>query len=256
MPVFGAYAQYYDILYQDKNYQGECDFLEQIFASYAVIPIHKILDLGCGTGGHALVLRHRGYDVTGVDRSEEMLATARLKASQDSGLSTPPKFQQADIRELALGTTFDAVLAMFAVMSYLTSNANLLAGLAAARQHLVPGGLFVFDAWFGPAVLAERPSDRYRIIKSGGARIVRFAHPETDVVRHTVNVHYRVLYLKGNQIVDEVDESHTLRFLFAQEIVHYLQEAGFEVKELCPFMRLHDDLSERDWNFTVIAEAK
>jgi SAM-dependent methyltransferase len=256
MPVFGGYAQFYDVLYQDKDYPAECDFLEQIFASYAVTPVYRILDLGCGTGGHALVLGRRGYDVTGVDRSEEMLATARHKASQDRGLTIVPKFQQADICELGLGTTFDAVVAMFAVMSYMTSNADLLASLAAVRRHLMPGGLFIFDAWFGPAVLAERPSDRQKIIESRGTRIVRFAHPETDVVRHTVNVHYRVLHLKDNQIVDEVEELHTLRFLFAQEIVHYLQEAGLEVKGLCPFMRLREDLSERDWNFTVIAEAK
>ena len=47
------------------------------------------------------------------------------------------------------------------------------------------GGLFVFDAWFGPAVLTERPADRYRIVEADGERIVRFAHPELDLLQHS-----------------------------------------------------------------------
>jgi len=56
MTVFNAYASSYDGLYRDKDYEAECDFLEQIFARYARAPIRTILDLGCGTGGHALAL--------------------------------------------------------------------------------------------------------------------------------------------------------------------------------------------------------
>jgi len=64
------YAGTYDALYQDKDYEAECDFLQQVFARYAQAPIRAILDLGCGTGGHALPLARRGYALTGVDRSE------------------------------------------------------------------------------------------------------------------------------------------------------------------------------------------
>jgi len=254
MAVFGAYAQFYDALYQDKDYAAECDFLEQIFARYAQAPIRTILDLGCGTGGHALLLAGLGYNVTGVDCSAKMLACAQAKAAAFEG-SNMPTFQHSDICTLDLGQTFDAVIAMFAVISYQTTNEDLMAALRTARQHLEPGGLFVFDSWFGPAVLTQKPTDRYKVVERDGERIIRFASPTTDILHHTVRVDYKILRLKDGQVLEEVDESHNMRFLFPQEVTHYLNETGFRVKKLCPFLRLADELRERDWNLVVVAEA-
>jgi len=118
--VFNAYAAYYDPLYQDKDYEAECDFLEQVFVHYARAPIRTILDLGCGTGGHVLPLVQRGYEVIGVDRSEKMLSVAQAKVASTLEGSNIPTFQRGDIRNLDLGRTFDAVIAMFAVISYQT----------------------------------------------------------------------------------------------------------------------------------------
>ena len=82
MAVFGQdYANAYDYLYQDKDYNKECDFLEKIFLRYSG-STSSILDLGCGTGGHVNILAEKGYKVTGIDRSGEMLSIARKKASE------------------------------------------------------------------------------------------------------------------------------------------------------------------------------
>lgn len=78
--VFNRYSNYYDTLYEDKNYGAECDFIETIFSKFYLAPVKHILDLGCGTGGHAIPLAQRGYHVTGIDRSEEMLKKAEEKA--------------------------------------------------------------------------------------------------------------------------------------------------------------------------------
>jgi SAM-dependent methyltransferase len=137
----------------------------------------------------------------------------------------------------------------------MTTNEDLLAAFKTARRHLKPGGVFVFDAWSGLAVLAERPSDRYRIVDRGDERIIRFVRPELDVLRHTVDVHYKVLHLRGDRLAEEVDEVHTVRYLFPQELAYYLGEAGLKTRRLCPFTRLEDELGERDWNLAVVAEA-
>ena len=258
--VFGNYAQFYDTLYQEKDYAAECDFIEQIFVRYAGKPIKTILDLGCGTGGHALPLAQRGYHVTGVDRSEQMLASARAKSAvggQPPALSASAGsvvFHQADIRHLDLGQTFDAVISMFAVISYMTSNDDLVAAFRTARRHLQPGGLFIFDAWSGLAVLTERPQDRYKIVEANGERIIRFVHPELKLLQHVVDVNYKVLRVRGEQIVDEVDETHPMRFLFPQEITYHLTTAGFQIRHVCPFLRLEQEL-EREWELAVVAEA-
>src|SRR5207244_5704745 len=114
----------------------------------------------CGTGNHALPLAQRGYEVLGVDRSEGMLARFREKAAQlpDGTATCVP----GDVRSVELGRTFDAVVMLFAVLGYQLGNADVLAALRTARRHLRPGGLFVTDFWYGPAVLSERPAERIK----------------------------------------------------------------------------------------------
>ena len=109
--VFGAdYAAAYDVLYHDKDYAAECDLIERVFAEYGDSNIQVVLDLRCGTGGHARLLTERGYTVVGVDRSPDMLRRARKRG-------TTARFELGDITSLDLRETFDAVLMMFAFLS-------------------------------------------------------------------------------------------------------------------------------------------
>ena len=83
--AFGStYAHAYDLLYLDKDYTAECDFIENIFHRYGDKPISRVLDLGCGTGNHAFPLASRGYEVVGIERSESMLAQASNKLAHAS----------------------------------------------------------------------------------------------------------------------------------------------------------------------------
>lgn len=253
--VFGpGYAGSYDHFYADKDYAAECDFLEEVMRRYAPGPVRTILDLGCGTGGHALLLAQRGYQVAGVDRSEEMLHIARSK----SAVSGQPSavFHQGDIRTLDLGQTFDVVTAMFAVMGYMLTNEDLASALRAARRHVAPGGILIFDAWFGPGVLSDRPTDRYKLIAANGERIARFVHTELDVIGQSAEVHYHVLRLRDNQIAGETREMHQMRYLFPQEIAYFLDTCGFDLVLLCPFLSIDAALTDRHWNFAVVARAK
>jgi len=252
LTVFQDYAGCYDLLYRNKDYKAECVFLERVFGRHAQHPVRTILDLGCGTGEHALLLAHRGYRVTGVDLSRRMLERARQKADE-AGLAIT--FHEGDIRNIDLGRIFDAAVAMFAVISYQTGNTDLAAALYTTRRHLISGGLFVFDCWFGPAVLSQKPTDRYKVVEGNGERIIRFATPTLDVLRHTVQVDYKVLRIDDRHLLEEIDESHLMRFFFPLEIEHYLAEAGFKLLTLCPFLSLNQPATDRDWNITVVAKA-
>ena len=173
-PFGPVYAEHYDLFYRHKDYQAECDFLEEIFRRFAgaAAQVRSVLDLGCGTGGHALTLAQHGYQVAGVDRSAAMIAEARRKAEKGE---MSLDFVVGDLRELDLGTTFDATIMMFAVLGYQVADEDLAAALAGVRRHLAPAGLFVADFWYGPAVLAQRPSDRLYERTEGDARLLRIA---------------------------------------------------------------------------------
>jgi len=251
MPFNEKYADAYDALYQDKDYEKECDFIESIFKKYQYRP-KTIIDLGCGTGGHALILAERGYKVVGIDRSGPMLKIARRKAKSSS---FKIDFTEGDITKLKLGEKFDAVISMFAVMGYQNSNEDLQNACRVAHDHLTSKGLFIFDCWNGFAVLNDKPGMRVKEVKlNKNEKIVRFTEPVVRFIDHIVETRFKVWKIKGGHLVKETNESHFMRFLFPQEISYFLKVAGFKYVEFYPFLHLDKKLTESDWNLTIVAK--
>jgi 2-polyprenyl-3-methyl-5-hydroxy-6-metoxy-1,4-benzoquinol methylase len=249
--VFGEYAAYYDRLYARKNYASECDFVEGLLMAHGGAQPRTILDLGCGTGGHSMPLVGRGYSVVGVDRSASMLREARTKA-REAGMKI--EFAEGDVRTVRLGRRFDAVLCMFAVIGYQTTNADVAAAFRTVRAHLEPGGLFVFDVWSGLAVLTQPPVDRVRI-EAAGTRFIRLSRPRNDLAAQCVDVDYTILEIEGSQVLREVEETHRVRYFFPQELTLFLEGAGFAVRRMCPFLSPDRAISATDFELTVVAEA-
>ena len=59
--IYNKYGRYYDLIYSGKDYSAECDYVEECIRCFSVIPVGRILDVGCGTGSHAVILAKRGY---------------------------------------------------------------------------------------------------------------------------------------------------------------------------------------------------
>lgn len=251
MTVFGEdYAAAYDALYHDKDYAAECDLVEGVFQTHALREVRRVLDLGCGTGGHAVLLAERGFNVLGVDRSADMLHRAREHGSS-------ARFQQCDITSLDLGETFDAVLIMFAVLGYLTDNAEVRAALHACRRHLVPGSLLFADVWYGPAVLGQRPSERVKVIDTPtGGQVIRMASSQLDSRRDVCTVDYHLWRLEDGKLTAETRERHPMRYFFEPELQDFLSDAGFELLRIGGFPNLDEEPSERTWNVALVARAR
>ena len=254
MNPFGqSYALQYDRLYADKDYEDECDQLEVAFRRYGQLPVHSILDLGCGTGGHAFPLAARGYQVTGVDSSEAMLQEARRKLPS---VDAAPEFVRGDIRNLDLGRQFDAALMMFAVLGYQTSDSDVHQALVSARHHLRAGGLLAGDFWYGPTVLRVSPSDRLKRVELGGVELVRSATTELDIHRHLAKVHYRLTQVNGQAEALIGEETHRMRFFFPRELERFLIEAGMDLTGLHPFPDIDSQLDSTSWNALFCARAR
>lgn len=247
--VFEGYSDYYDRIYHDKMYQEECNFLKHIFDTYGAGKIKTVLDVGCGTGSHALILSDMGYDITGIDLSEKMLQIAENKAR---GQEKRINFLQGDVRHLDLPQRFDAVVAMFNVLGYLTTDRDIENAFRSIHKHLKPEGLFVADAWFGPAVLSEKPEKREKLIEQHGGRIVRYARPVLDPLKQTVEVNYTVSEVKNDKETARVEESHLVRFFFTQELQEFLERNGLEVLKICPFLEPERELDDHSWNISII----
>jgi SAM-dependent methyltransferase len=246
------YSNFYDRFYREKDYDYECDLIEEVFRLYDTRP-RSILDLGCGTGSHALILARRGYQVTGVDHSPHMLEAAGRKARAENLEIT---FLQQDISALTLDreTSFDAVISMFAVIGYVAENAQLEQTFANLRKHLVPGGVFLFDCWYGPAVLTQRPETRVHTYTGNqNHRLIRIVTPEPDTLKQVVAVNYRVLEIEGDRVLNETSETHRMRYFFPMEIRYFLEKAGFTYIQLYPFGDMGRKLTSGDWNMLAAA---
>ncbi len=222
--VFDGYAAYYDLLYRDKDYAAEAEYVDGLIRNYAPGACN-ILELGCGTGSHAEHLARKGYDLSGIDLSQSMIDRAVSRRSTLSGdLAERLRFSLGDARLWRSDTRFDVVVSLFHVFSYQTSHKDLQAVFQNAAEHLNPGGVLIFDFWNGPAVLAQQPEVRVKRMEDGVIRVLRIAESTLLPNENKVVVNYDVqIEHRTSETREQVQETHTMRYLFYPEICRYAE---------------------------------
>lgn len=252
--VFDAYAAYYDLLYADKDYDAESDYIHDLIQRYQPTT-RTVLELGSGTGRHALLLAERGYHIQGVELSTSMLELAGrhcLQASLD--VRERVAFSVGDLRTVKLGRTFDCVLSLFHVISYQVSNEDLKAAFRTIREHLSPGGIAIFDFWYGPAVLAQRPSVRVMRKTSGDLSVTRIAEPDLDTESSICRVNYEIFIGRDGDRVDVIHETHPMRYLFMTELDLLLEQSQM-VRVASQGWLTDSAPSEQTWGACVVVKA-
>lgn len=253
MAVFGDYAQYYNLLYRDKDYAAEAAFILSIFKKNGLVP-GTLLDLGCGTGRHALEMAKAGITIDGVDISDTMLAIGRAAIAQEDFGSFGPHLRKGDVRSIRLGKTFDAVTSLFHVMSYQNTEEDAAALLRTAGAHLNPGGLFLFDFWYGPCVLHLKPEFRRKTMEDDAVRVVRTATPTLALSENRVTVHYDIdLLRKSTGERAAFSEDHHMRYWFLPELRFLARQAGFLPLGEGGWMR-HDAPGDADWGAWMLLQ--
>jgi SAM-dependent methyltransferase len=255
MTVFGPiYADVYDALYRDKDYRGECDMIQELLAEFgAVRPARRLIDLGCGTGSHAVLLAACGYSVTGVDRSPAMIARAQEKVAS---IAHAPVFRHGDIRDLRLADApYDGAIMMFAVLGYQEDDDGVRAAISTVRSLLATGAAFVFDVWYGPGVLAERPGPRQRVVETPAGRIVRRAESRLDEARRLCTVRYQIERWVGGALTESTDERHVMRFFFPEELDRFARDCGFVCSTIRCFPDWRSPADDRTWSAVGVFRA-
>ena len=230
--VFNEYAQYYDLLYKDKDYAIEADYVAGLIGRFHP-HANSILELGAGTGIHARLLAEKGFSIHGIERSPEMLNRARKLAEihKQEHLASTLNFSKGDIRTVRLNQSFDAVIALFHVISYQTTNEDVTAAFETARHHLNPGGVFIFDIWYGPAVLTQHPSVRIKRVADEHLKITRIAEPILQHNENLVDVNYHVFISNlGTNETHELNETHRMRYFFKPEIKRIAYQVGMQYR--------------------------
>lgn len=251
MEVFQDYAYYYNAFYQDKDYKVEAQQVDILLQKYGK-NINKIINFGCGTGRHDIELSRMGYQCTGIDMSSTMIEIAEKNADKVEELIN---YSVTDIRTYKPKEKFDAIISLFHVMSYQTDNKDILSAFSSARNALNKEGLFLFDVWYGPGVLSDKPVVRVKEVEDNNYRLIRIAKPVMDDKRNVVNVCYEVLVIdKKTNETKTIEEVHHMRYFFRPELEFYLKESGFELLDNLDCMTL-DKTSYNSWTSYFIARA-
>lgn len=221
MNSFKSYSKYYDQLYYDKDYNAETDYLVNLINNYYT-GAKSIIDLGCGTGKHAKLLAKKGFEVTGIDLSEEMIAIAKQNSTID--------FHLGDIANFSLDKKFDVALSIFHVFSYLTDNEVLLNAFLNINKHLNDQGIFIVDVWHTPAVHTLLPEPRIKVVENDKFKIIRKANPVVDSINNMVDVKYELDVLNKETLEEEhIEEEHEVRHFSKPEIELLSKYTGFKL---------------------------
>jgi SAM-dependent methyltransferase len=218
--IFDTYGQYYDLLYRDKDYSSEAEYVNAMLSRYANHAV-SILEFGSGTGRHGRALTKYGYTVHGIELSPAMIAATEFC----EGFTC----EEGDIEILTTGRKYDAVVSLFHVMSYQVRNSQLRNVFANAAQHLNSGGLFLFDFWYSPAVYAQRPSVRIKRASDATVTLTRIAEPVVNSFENRIDIKFTIFATQNPEgLINSFQETHSLRHFSIPELDQYANASGFE----------------------------
>ena len=210
-------APIYDYVMRHVDYGEWADYLHSLLARWAP-DVRSVADLACGTGNISLELRERDYEMTGIDRSADMLRVAHGKATGDSGI----EFVERDLRDLAGLGPFDAAVCIYDSFNYLLELEELDEALAGVLAILRPGGLFVFD------ICTERNSLRYFRDMRDSEQGPGFAYERHSVYELETRLqsnHFRICF----DADDTLAESHVQRIYAVAEVIARVEASDFEL---------------------------
>jgi SAM-dependent methyltransferase len=157
-------------------------------------------------------------------------------------------FEIGDARTFCCGESFSAVISLFHVVSYQTSYEDLVAVFETAAHLLKPGGIFVFDCWYGPGVLSDKPQVRHRALENEKIRIHRIANPVMHTAENIVDVNYTILvHNKADKCDYEINERHQMRYFFNTELELFSQNSGFQIQHSSNWFDHEKLLGFSDW---------
>ena len=232
MEIYGGFAQIYDIFMEDAPYDDWVDYIEKIWKKFSLSP-SLVLDLACGTGTVTHMLSQKGYDMIGLDISEDMLAVAEEK-------SPHVLFLQQDMREFELYGTVDAVICICDGINYITENEDLTKVFCLVQNYLNPGGLFIFDI-----------NTEYKFSQIFSDNTFAQAGPDAAYIWENcydedekINEYAMTFFVKSGQAYQRFDETHLQKAHNPKDIGALLAAAG--LKLLAQYDELTYDMPKPD----------
>ena len=207
------------------NYETEVNTLIKLIEEHCRIKPEHILDIACGTGNHSLILSRKGYDVTGLDLSVDMINVARGKAEK-ANLSI--NFVVQDMRSIYLGRKYDCAICMFTAFPYLQTYDDIERALTSVKKHLVEDGVFIFD-FVNISGLKPMPYKSWTKVQDQRGTLYRLNENRFDPKTSVLEFPFQYILITPDGLAETFEEVHRLRCVSYPEVQQYLEMNGFEL---------------------------
>lgn len=222
--IYQHFATIYDRVMRDIDYNNWTNHILSL-ADEAQIDTGKILNLACGTGSLDLIMLERGYNLTSLDQSEDMLKEAREKALDED---LEGRFIQGRMENFDLGETFSMVLCLYDSLNYLLTEKEVEGCFAAAFRHLKPGGGFIFDVTTEHNILTNFADYTYAENLPTGSYIWENDYNH----RKKLCASKLTMFLPEGDHYLRYEEVHRQRLFEIDFLEGALLEAGFKVRHI------------------------
>lgn len=220
--IYDILAPFYDSINSDIDYKRWADFFEKIIKKHMSTRPELVLDLGCGTGKMTLELASRGYDMTGIDFSPEMLDIARNLADEEGH---DVLWLCQDMRKFELYGTVDAAVSCLDCLNHLTNYDDLKKCLSLVHNYLIPDGIFIFDV-NGKFKFENIYSDNTYTMEEDGA--VCIWENDYDAESRLCDFYITLFKEESDGRYERYDDEQTERMYTLEEIKSALAETGME----------------------------
>ena len=215
-------AKYYDVMRQYRDYSRESNFADELIRGN-VPEAKSVLDLCCGTGEHAIRMARLGYEVTGVDQSQDMLDIATAKAMV-SGLSID--FICKDVFKLEIKEKFEDAYCLGYTFLYMTTNSDVRRFFKAVRNALISGGLFLVDFINGLSLSKDFDKDEF-IYRHKNATIRQHDRWRLDEKRGVKHLDFEYEITDSEGRVQRISAEEDLRIFYDNDVQVLLSGCGF-----------------------------
>ncbi len=223
MEAYTAFAEVYDLFMEDIPYEAWKDYLTEILRQYG-IQDGLVCELGCGTGRMTRLLAQSGYDMIGIDVSQEMLSIAR--ESDSEGIL----YLEQDMREFELYGTVRAFVSVCDSMNYLLDEAELEQVFRLVNNYLDPGGIFIFDMNTAFKFRERMGTQTFSEHREEGSLIWDNYYDEQE----KINEYALTIFLRlENGLYQKYEEMHYERGYELEDVARILEQAGMEFVSAC-----------------------
>lgn len=236
------YSKYYDLLYEDKPYKSEVEFIKHSLAQSGLNNYSALLDLGCGTGKHLNYISKYFDKCTGIDISAGMINRAK-KSKNNLNID----YKVADISDFSLGKKFSCIISLFHVFSYLTKKNQIDGFFNNAYSHSQDESILMFDYYNYDGLMSDKPSSREKIVENDEIHVARKSFPVLNEIENTLKIRFEIKITdKLSNKEHDISEDHFMRFFKQSEIEEYAERNGFQLIEHKRWMK-DGPVSKDDW---------